>query len=191
MPQQIPGLFFPSLQRLDLRWSNTGNNRNSFISMPFAICPFRFEVLFWGLRDLKRVQFLTVDKPRVDVECGGHIIQVVAAHSWDSSIKMLTFEELCHSWCEQKHKLLQYSEVLGHRVTWTGDVLSTSVNTGRGLQVEINLTRMICIFSFMKVFWTVHFGGYTYLPEHPQVPLPSSHPRNEGRGGQEESTVHY
>ena len=37
---------------------------------------FRFEVLFWGLRDLKRVQFLTVDKPRVDVECGGHIIQV-------------------------------------------------------------------------------------------------------------------
>ena len=36
----------------------------------------RFEVLFWGLRDLKRVQFLTVDKPRVDVECGGHIIQV-------------------------------------------------------------------------------------------------------------------
>ena len=37
----------------------------------------RFEVLFWGLRDLKRVQFLTVDKPRVDVECGGHIIQVL------------------------------------------------------------------------------------------------------------------
>ena len=33
-------------------------------------------MLFWGLRDLKRVQFLTVDKPRVDVECGGHIIQV-------------------------------------------------------------------------------------------------------------------
>ena len=30
----------------------------------------RFEVLFWGLRDLKRVQFLPVDRPRVDVECG-------------------------------------------------------------------------------------------------------------------------
>ena len=81
MPQQIPGLFFLFLQRLDLRWSNTGNKRNSFISMPFAICLFRFEVLFWGLRDLKRVQFLTVDKPRVDVECGGHIIQVVDAYS--------------------------------------------------------------------------------------------------------------
>ena len=35
----------------------------------------RFEVLFWGLRDLKRVHWLTVDKPRVDVECAGHIIQ--------------------------------------------------------------------------------------------------------------------
>ena len=28
---------------------------------------FRFEVLFWGLRDLKRVHWLTVDKPRVDI----------------------------------------------------------------------------------------------------------------------------
>jgi hypothetical protein len=31
--------------------------------------------LFWGLRDLKRVQWLTVDRPRVDVECAGHVIQ--------------------------------------------------------------------------------------------------------------------
>ena len=36
---------------------------------------FRFEVLFWGLRDLKRVHWMTVDKPRVDIECAGHIIQ--------------------------------------------------------------------------------------------------------------------
>ena len=35
----------------------------------------RFEVLFWGLRDLKRIHWLTVDKPRVDIECAGHIIQ--------------------------------------------------------------------------------------------------------------------
>ena len=39
----------------------------------YSIC--RFEVLFWGLRDLKRVHWLTVDKPRVDVECAGHVIQ--------------------------------------------------------------------------------------------------------------------
>lgn len=34
----------------------------------------RIEVLFWGLRDLKRVHLLTVDKPRVDVECAGRIL---------------------------------------------------------------------------------------------------------------------
>lgn len=38
----------------------------------FSVC--RIEVLFWGLRDLKRVHLLTVDKPRVDIECAGHIL---------------------------------------------------------------------------------------------------------------------
>lgn len=37
------------------------------------LCP-RIDVLFWGLRDLKRIHLLTVDKPRVDVECAGHIL---------------------------------------------------------------------------------------------------------------------
>ena len=37
---------------------------------------YRFEVLFWGLRDLKKIQFLPVNHPRVDIECGGHVIQV-------------------------------------------------------------------------------------------------------------------
>lgn len=35
---------------------------------------YRIEVLFWGLRDLKRIHLLTVDKPRVDIECSGHIL---------------------------------------------------------------------------------------------------------------------
>ncbi|KFB41978.1 AGAP000389-PA-like protein [Anopheles sinensis] len=35
---------------------------------------FRIEVLFWGLRDLKRVHFMTVDKPRIDIECSGKIM---------------------------------------------------------------------------------------------------------------------
>ena len=38
------------------------------------------------------MQFLTVDKPRVDVECGGHIIQVVDVSSYDSSLETLTFQ---------------------------------------------------------------------------------------------------
>ncbi|XP_017781557.1 PREDICTED: otoferlin-like isoform X2 [Nicrophorus vespilloides] len=35
---------------------------------------YRIEILFWGLRDLKRIHLLTVDKPRVDIECAGHIL---------------------------------------------------------------------------------------------------------------------
>ena len=40
---------------------------------------YRLEVLFWGLRDLKKIQFLPVNHPRVDIECGGHVIQVKAS----------------------------------------------------------------------------------------------------------------
>ena len=32
------------------------------------------QVLFWGVRGLKRIQFQTVDKPRIDVECAGHVL---------------------------------------------------------------------------------------------------------------------
>lgn len=35
---------------------------------------FRIEVLFWGLRDIKRVHFMSVEKPRIDVECSGRIL---------------------------------------------------------------------------------------------------------------------
>lgn len=38
------------------------------------LATFRIEVLFWGLRDLKRVHFMSVDKPRIDVECSGTIL---------------------------------------------------------------------------------------------------------------------
>uniref|UniRef100_A0A8D8QAC2 Otoferlin n=1 Tax=Cacopsylla melanoneura TaxID=428564 RepID=A0A8D8QAC2_9HEMI len=39
-----------------------------------TLARYRIEVLFWGLRDLKRVHFMSVDKPRVDIECAGHIL---------------------------------------------------------------------------------------------------------------------
>lgn len=38
------------------------------------LAKFKLEVLFWGLRDLKRVHLLSVDKPRIDVECSGKIL---------------------------------------------------------------------------------------------------------------------
>jgi hypothetical protein len=31
----------------------------------------RMEVLFWGLRDLKRLHLFSVKKPQVTLECGG------------------------------------------------------------------------------------------------------------------------
>lgn len=53
-------------------------NRGPILPVPRGIRPtlskYRIEVLFWGLRDLKRVHLLTVDKPRVDIECAGNII---------------------------------------------------------------------------------------------------------------------
>ncbi|XP_050361136.1 otoferlin-like [Nymphalis io] len=39
-----------------------------------TLSKYRVEVLFWGVRDLKRIHLLTVDRPRVDIECSGHII---------------------------------------------------------------------------------------------------------------------
>lgn len=50
----------------------------SILPVPRDVRPnlskFRIEVLFWGLRDLKRVHFMSVDKPRIDVECSGTIL---------------------------------------------------------------------------------------------------------------------
>ena len=39
------------------------------------------QVLFWGLRDLRRIHLLTVDRPRVDVEIAGHIVQSAVINS--------------------------------------------------------------------------------------------------------------
>lgn len=35
---------------------------------------YRLKVLLWGLRDLKRIHFMSVDRPRIDVECSGTIL---------------------------------------------------------------------------------------------------------------------
>ncbi|VVD00185.1 unnamed protein product [Leptidea sinapis] len=52
--------------------------KGPILPVPVGIRPtlskYRIEVLFWGLRNLKRIHFLSVDKPRVDIECAGHII---------------------------------------------------------------------------------------------------------------------
>ncbi|XP_076834724.1 otoferlin b isoform X1 [Brachyhypopomus gauderio] len=57
----------------------TDMDRGPILPVPIGIRPvlsrYRIEVLFWGLRDLKRVNLVQVDRPRVDVECAGKGIQ--------------------------------------------------------------------------------------------------------------------
>ncbi|XP_023662401.2 otoferlin isoform X2 [Paramormyrops kingsleyae] len=59
--------------------SPTDTDHGPILPVPVGIRPvlsrYRIEVLFWGLRDLKRVNLSNVDKPRVDIECSGKGIQ--------------------------------------------------------------------------------------------------------------------
>ncbi|XP_064487216.1 otoferlin-like [Ornithodoros turicata] len=54
-------------------------DRGPVLPVPKGIRPtlsrYRIEVLFWGLRELKRIHLMTVDRPRVDIECAGHVLQ--------------------------------------------------------------------------------------------------------------------
>ena len=36
---------------------------------------FFFQVLFWGVREMKRINLTTVDRPQVDIDLAGHVIQ--------------------------------------------------------------------------------------------------------------------
>ncbi|XP_014771959.1 otoferlin isoform X1 [Octopus bimaculoides] len=55
------------------------SDRGTLMPVPKGIRPIlskhRVEVLFWGVRDLKRLQLTHVDRPRIDIECAGHILQ--------------------------------------------------------------------------------------------------------------------
>uniref|UniRef100_A0A3Q3K9H7 Otoferlin n=1 Tax=Monopterus albus TaxID=43700 RepID=A0A3Q3K9H7_MONAL len=57
----------------------TDMDRGPILPVPLGIRPvlskYRIEVLFWGLRDLKRVNLAQVDRPRVDIECAGKGVQ--------------------------------------------------------------------------------------------------------------------
>uniref|UniRef100_A0A8C6TZ59 Otoferlin a n=1 Tax=Neogobius melanostomus TaxID=47308 RepID=A0A8C6TZ59_9GOBI len=59
--------------------TSTDSERGPIIPVPLGIRPvlsrYRIEVLFWGLRDLKRINLAQVDRPRVDIECAGRGVQ--------------------------------------------------------------------------------------------------------------------
>uniref|UniRef100_W5LBR1 Fer-1 like family member 6 n=1 Tax=Astyanax mexicanus TaxID=7994 RepID=W5LBR1_ASTMX len=46
---------------------------------------YRIEVLFWGLRELKKVQLLTVDRPQVFIECAGKGVSSSVIQSYKSN----------------------------------------------------------------------------------------------------------
>ncbi|KAK2905697.1 hypothetical protein Q8A73_009640 [Channa argus] len=63
-------------------------------SVPANIRPvlstYRIEVLFWGLRELKKVQFLSVDRPQVFIECAGKTLRSSVIQKYKSNPNFTT-----------------------------------------------------------------------------------------------------
>ncbi|KAM4608723.1 fer-1-like protein 6 [Polymixia lowei] len=63
-------------------------------SVPADIRPvlgtYRLEVLFWGLRELKKVQLLSVDRPQVFIECAGKCLRSSVIQSYKSNPNFTT-----------------------------------------------------------------------------------------------------
>ncbi|XP_020488507.1 otoferlin isoform X5 [Labrus bergylta] len=64
----------------------TDSEHGPILPVPLGIRPvlsrYRIEVLFWGLRDLKRINLAQVDRPRVDIECAGRGVQSVLIQNY-------------------------------------------------------------------------------------------------------------
>ncbi|XP_041663567.1 fer-1-like protein 6 [Cheilinus undulatus] len=50
-----------------------------------VLSTYRLEVLFWGLRELKKVQLLTVDRPQVFIECAGKTLRSSVIQKYKSN----------------------------------------------------------------------------------------------------------
>ncbi|XP_049278601.1 otoferlin-like [Anopheles funestus] len=76
--EDVPRLSDPKYVACSSGSDHTPQPTLAILPVPQEVRPnlarFRIEVLFWGLRDLKRVHFMTVDKPRIDIECSGRIL---------------------------------------------------------------------------------------------------------------------
>ncbi|XP_076441089.1 otoferlin-like [Babylonia areolata] len=66
--QDLPPLELPAMDK----------DRGPIMPVPKGIRPVlskhRIEVLFWGVRDIKRIHLQQVDRPRIDIECAGHVL---------------------------------------------------------------------------------------------------------------------
>ncbi|XP_072153878.1 otoferlin [Bemisia tabaci] len=74
----LPELPEPKITSVIPIQSPTEAHHGPVLPVPKGIRPtlakYRIEALFWGLRDLKRIHLMSVDRPRVDIECAGHIL---------------------------------------------------------------------------------------------------------------------
>ena len=133
----------------------------------------RFEVLFWGLRDLKRIHWLTVDKPRVDIECAGHIIQssvIMNAKKNPNFTTLVKFLDIgkVHLWMFRNMWKKLYFH---YRIAWAGDVLSSFDYSCGGL----------------SQFRSFHIGGNARDQHHPQVFVSAHHQEGPRSRGKEEN----
>ncbi|XP_055712780.1 otoferlin-like isoform X2 [Phlebotomus papatasi] len=97
----VPRLTEPKLLGNNTKVDKALPNLCSILPVPRDVRPnlarFRIEVLFWGLRDLKRIHFMSVDKPRIDVECSGKILSssiIQNAKKNPNFVNMLKFFDL-------------------------------------------------------------------------------------------------
>ncbi|TKS67677.1 Fer-1-like protein 6 [Collichthys lucidus] len=59
-----------------------------------VLSTYRLEVLFWGLRELKKVQFLSVDRPQVFIECAGKTLRSSVIQKYKSSPNFTTLVDV-------------------------------------------------------------------------------------------------
>lgn len=64
------------------------------------------QVLFWGLRDLKRINLAQVDRPRVDIECAGKGVQSALIQNYKKNPNFSTLVK----WFEVVRKSIAYME---------------------------------------------------------------------------------
>lgn len=87
---------------------------------PLWLCPPSPQVLFWGVREMKKVQLLSVDRPQVLIECGGRGVKSCVIQSYKNnpnfSVQAEAFEVVWasppsaahlpfHSWAPFLHPL--------------------------------------------------------------------------------------
>ena len=92
------------------------------------------KVLFWGLRDLKRVNLAKVDRPRVDIECAGKGVQSALIQNYKKNPNFST--------------LVKWFEVVSGRLRTKLDIFSNSGGPQRSKRVAG--CRMLLITWFMS-----------------------------------------